>query len=115
MALDDHQLPPGYMGKILEIDLTNEKYETRPLNPKLARLFFGGRGLGIALLCQHFLQLQENKKYINAPMSFPQHRAFIGFGHRVRSCIIPVSLGFDNDPFTAVILQFHAEQFLGNT
>ena len=71
MALDDNQLPPGYMGKILEIDLTNEKYETRPLNPKLARLFFGGRGLGIALLCQHFLQLQENKRYINAFAEVP--------------------------------------------
>ncbi len=60
------KLPTGYMGKILNVDLTNQNYEIRPLDPELAELFFGGRGLGVALLCRHFLELQQNGRYKNA-------------------------------------------------
>jgi aldehyde:ferredoxin oxidoreductase len=65
MYSDGHSLPPGYMGKILRIDLTNKSYETETLDPDLARRFFGGRGLGVALLCRHFLELLKEGRYTN--------------------------------------------------
>ena len=40
----------GWAGKILDIDLTSGAIETLPLDPEMARLFLGGRGLGARLL-----------------------------------------------------------------
>jgi len=62
----DKKLPSGYMGKILLVDLTNEKYEIKDIDPKLTKLFFGGRGLGVAYLFKHFLKLKQTGKYKNA-------------------------------------------------
>jgi aldehyde:ferredoxin oxidoreductase len=66
MSASGRSLPPGYMGQILHIDLTAQKCETEPLDPGLAARFFGGRGLGVALLCRHFVELQKTGKYRNA-------------------------------------------------
>ncbi len=54
------------MGNILYIDLTTKNYSVEPLSPELARLFFGGRGFGIALLYRHFSELEQKGKYHNA-------------------------------------------------
>ena len=51
------------MENILHVDLTKQEYYIDPLSPELAHLFFGGRGLGIALLFKHFSDLQ--RKYRN--------------------------------------------------
>jgi len=40
----------GWMGKILEIDLTQRTATVFPLDEEMARLFLGGRGLGARLL-----------------------------------------------------------------
>ncbi len=40
----------GWAGKILDVDLSNGRIETRPLDPQIARQFLGGRGLGARLL-----------------------------------------------------------------
>jgi aldehyde:ferredoxin oxidoreductase len=40
----------GWAGKILDIDLSSGQIETIPLDPDMARLFLGGRGLGARLL-----------------------------------------------------------------
>lgn len=40
----------GWMGRVLDVDLTMRKIESRPLNMEQARLFLGGRGLGARLL-----------------------------------------------------------------
>ncbi len=40
----------GWAGKILEIDLTTGITQTSALNMEMARLFLGGRGLGVRLL-----------------------------------------------------------------
>ncbi len=40
----------GWMGKILDIDLTSGTLKTTPLDMEMARLFLGGRGLGARLL-----------------------------------------------------------------
>lgn len=40
----------GWTGKILDINLTDGKTETIPLDMQVARLFLGGRGLGARLL-----------------------------------------------------------------
>ncbi len=40
----------GWIGKILEVDLSSGRIESRPLDAEMARLFLGGRGLGARLL-----------------------------------------------------------------
>jgi aldehyde:ferredoxin oxidoreductase len=40
----------GWAGKILEINLTTGQIQTFPLDKEMARLFLGGRGLGMRLL-----------------------------------------------------------------
>ncbi len=40
----------GWMGKILEVDLTTATTREQPLDVEMARLFLGGRGLGARLL-----------------------------------------------------------------
>jgi len=60
------KFPCGYTGKILSIDLTNKNIKTEPLDLRIARLFFGGRGIGIALLFKHFASLTRNGNYKNA-------------------------------------------------
>ena len=40
----------GWIGKILEINLTDGSIKTAPLDKEMARLFLGGRGLGARLL-----------------------------------------------------------------
>ena len=60
------KLPKGYMGKVIYVNLSTKKIEIKSLDPKLAELFFGGRGLGVAFLFEHFLELQEQGKYKNS-------------------------------------------------
>lgn len=43
-------MPNGYMGKVLEIDLTSKKVWTSDLDMKVAEKFVGGRGLGAKYL-----------------------------------------------------------------
>ena len=59
-------LPKGYMGKILTVDLTEKDFRQDPLEPGLIDRVFGGRGLGIALLIEHFINLEKQGKYQNA-------------------------------------------------
>jgi aldehyde:ferredoxin oxidoreductase len=40
----------GWIGKVLEVDLSSGRIESRPLDTGMARLFLGGRGLGARLL-----------------------------------------------------------------
>ena len=54
------------MGKILVINLSEHTYKSYPLDTKIAHLFFGGRGLGVALLYGHFNYLEKEGKYQNA-------------------------------------------------
>lgn len=59
-------LPKGYMGDLLRVDLTQKTCQREAVSPQLAEHFFGGRGMGIALLYQHFRALQESGAYQNA-------------------------------------------------
>jgi aldehyde:ferredoxin oxidoreductase len=59
-------LPTGYMGKILTVDLAAKSFRCDPLDRRLTDRFFGGRGLGIALLIEHFKTLEKQGKYRNA-------------------------------------------------
>lgn len=61
----EKNLPDGYMGNILHIDLSEEKFDIFPTEPEMARLFFGGRGFGTALLFRHFLGLLKDGTYEN--------------------------------------------------
>jgi aldehyde:ferredoxin oxidoreductase len=54
------------MGKILTVDLSNRGFKQDLLEFRLIDRVFGGRGLGIALLIDHFVSLQNEGKYKNA-------------------------------------------------
>lgn len=58
--------PDGYMKRVLYVDLTHKTINTKPLDAKMADVFFGGRGLGIAFLVKHFTDLNHSGKYKNA-------------------------------------------------
>ena len=40
----------GWTGKVLRVDLTKPRIKVEELNPKVARDFIGGRGLGVRYL-----------------------------------------------------------------
>jgi aldehyde:ferredoxin oxidoreductase len=40
----------GWYGNVLEVDLSRQTFETKKLNPDLARDFLGGRGLNAKML-----------------------------------------------------------------
>jgi aldehyde:ferredoxin oxidoreductase len=66
MPTEKQSLPGGYMGGILTINLTEQSYVRSDLYRRTCDLFFGGRGLGVALLFEHFLSLEQAGKYKNA-------------------------------------------------
>lgn len=59
-------LPKGYMGRVLTVDLSRRKFRQDPLERRLTDRLFGGRGLGIALLVEHFITLEKEGKHRNA-------------------------------------------------
>lgn len=61
MPTEMHPLPKGYMGRILTIDLNEQACVSSDLDFETCSLFFGGRGLGVALLFEHFLSLEQYK------------------------------------------------------
>ena len=46
-------IPPGYHGKILEVDLSDGRIETVPLDPEQAVDYLGGRGLAARVFYDH--------------------------------------------------------------
>ena len=50
----------GYMGRILTVDLGEKSYRYVDTDADLALRFFGGRGIGAALLFRHFIGLKES-------------------------------------------------------
>ena len=62
----NQRLAKGYMNKVLYVNLSAATYHTEPMDPKIAELFFGGRGFGICFLFEHFKKLQQEGKYQNA-------------------------------------------------
>lgn len=59
-------MPFGYMGKILIVDLSAGSSREEDLDPGIAKLFHGNRGLGVAYLYRHFKTLTDSGKYRNA-------------------------------------------------
>lgn len=56
-------LPMGYMGQIAYVDLSKSEVRYEKLDSEIALKYFGGRGLGTALLYRHFSGLSD--KYSN--------------------------------------------------
>jgi aldehyde:ferredoxin oxidoreductase len=54
------------MDRILTIDLSKHTFTHSALDPALRDLFLGGRGLGIAILTEHFIALEKEGKYKDA-------------------------------------------------
>ncbi|MEJ2108564.1 MAG: aldehyde ferredoxin oxidoreductase N-terminal domain-containing protein [Acidobacteriota bacterium] len=65
MPAEKNPLPKGYMGRILTINLTDQTTDISVLDAGTCDLFFGGRGMGAALLFEHFLSLEKDLKYKN--------------------------------------------------
>ena len=65
MNSKNQRLAKGYMNKVLFVNLSKATYYSEPLDPKTAKLFFGGRGFGICFLFEHFKNLQKEGKYEN--------------------------------------------------
>ncbi len=61
----ENNLPKGYMGKILRVDLTTRQQHAELLDKNMAHLFFGGRGFGAFFLFQHFQNLKLQGKFRN--------------------------------------------------
>jgi len=59
-------MPKGYMGNVLTVDLARRRFRQDPLEGRLRDRLFGGRGLGIALLVEHFMRLERDGRYGNA-------------------------------------------------
>ena len=62
MKTAKNKLPSGFMGSIVHVDLSTKVYSFEPLNPDIAVRYFGGRGMGIALLYHHFSSLSNKYK-----------------------------------------------------
>jgi len=98
----------GYTGRILELDLTNERSESLELDRNLARRFIGGKGLGAALLHR------MTRKGID-PL-FPENPLLFMTGPLTgtmaptsgRWCVVTKS------PLTGLYLDTHAGGFFGN-
>jgi aldehyde:ferredoxin oxidoreductase len=58
-------LPQGYAGKILDVDLSSRTFQTKRLAPKTARHFGGGRGLGTALLVESLYSSEKDFSQID--------------------------------------------------
>ena len=65
MNSQNYRLAKGYMNKVLYVDLSQSSYHSKPIDPKIAELFFGGRGFGICFLFEHFKKLQQEGRYKN--------------------------------------------------
>ena len=48
--MSEQQMPGGYAGKILRIDLSNHRIWTEDLTPAMARKYIGGTGIGAKIL-----------------------------------------------------------------
>ncbi len=65
----------GYVGKILDIDLSSKKVEIIPLEPEEAKKFIGGKGLGAVLLFEsmkagtHPLAPEAQLLFVTGPLT----------------------------------------------
>jgi len=90
----------GYFGKILEIDLTKQKYKTRPLSEEECRKYIGGAGMGAYLLYSNLKQGHDPKAE-DSPI-------FIGTGPLNGTYCVSTRISFVNkSPYTGLLS--HAE------
>jgi aldehyde:ferredoxin oxidoreductase len=97
----------GYTGKVLRVDLTNEKVSTEPLNREWAKQFIGGKGLGARYLI-------EELKPGTDPLS-PDNVLTIWTGPLVGT-FVPLTSRYvvvTKSPLTGAFLDSYAGGFLG--
>ena len=92
----------GYTGKVLRVDLTNEKISTEPLNRNWAKLHIGGKGLGARYL------FEETKPGVN-PLS-PENILMIWTGPLVGTSVPLTSryVVITKSPLTGTFLDSYA-------
>ena len=98
----------GYQGKVLRVDLTNEKITTEPLNREWAKEFIGGKGLGARYLF-------EELKPGTDPMS-PENILSIWTGPLVGT-MTPLTGRYvivSKSPLTGTFLDSYAGGFFGS-
>src|SRR4030065_2102696 len=92
----------GYTGKVLRVDLTNEKITTEALNKEWAKQFLGGKGLGARYL---FEELKPGAD----PMS-PENILMVWTGPAVGS-MVPLTSRYviiTKSPLTGTFLDSYA-------
>jgi aldehyde:ferredoxin oxidoreductase len=98
----------GYQGKILRVDLTNEKITTEPLKKEWAKQFIGGKGLGARYLI-------EELKPGTDPMS-PDNILSVWTGPLVGT-MVPLTGRYvvvTKSPLTGTFLDSYAGGFFGS-
>ena len=97
----------GYTGKVLRVDLTNEKIATEPLNRDWAKRFIGGKGLGARYL------FEELKPGVD-PLS-PDNVLMIWTGPLVGT-MVPLTSRYavvTKSPLTGTFLDSYAGGYFG--
>ncbi|MBU1159285.1 MAG: aldehyde ferredoxin oxidoreductase family protein [Candidatus Thermoplasmatota archaeon] len=97
----------GYTGKVLRVDLTNEKISTEPLNKEWAKQYVGGKGLGAKYLF-------EELKPGTDPLS-PDNILSVWTGPLVGT-LVPLTSRYvivTKSPLTGTFLDSYAGGFFG--
>ncbi|MBE0518045.1 MAG: aldehyde ferredoxin oxidoreductase family protein [Thermoplasmata archaeon] len=97
----------GYTGKVLRVDLTNEKISTEPLNKEWAKQYIGGKGLGAKYLF-------EELKPGTDPLS-PENILSVWTGPLVGT-LVPLTSRYvivTKSPLTGTFLDSYAGGFFG--
>ncbi|UCG26812.1 MAG: hypothetical protein JSV24_07460, partial [Bacteroidales bacterium] len=82
----------GYMGSILEVDLTTGKAEKVPLSPSDVRNFVGGRGLGMKILWDKLPEPGVDPLSPQNPLMFmPGPMTGLPFASSSRTCVVTKS------------------------
>ncbi|MFO7850093.1 MAG: aldehyde ferredoxin oxidoreductase N-terminal domain-containing protein, partial [Spirochaetia bacterium] len=63
--VNKNELPKGFMGKVLEVNLSDRSFRFTNTDHDFSLRFFGGRGMGVALMFRHFNALKDAGSYKN--------------------------------------------------
>lgn len=97
----------GYFGKILEIDLTQQKFSVLNIDTKICKLYMGGSGLGAHLLFDK-LKAKQDPNSEDSPI-------FIGAGPLTGTSCPSTRCSFVNkSPYTGLLSHAEAGSFFGN-
>ena len=97
----------GHFGRILEIDLSNQKYKIVPIDPDTCRRYLGGAGMGSYLLFNR-LNAKHDPMAEDSPI-------FMGVGPLTGTACASTRCSFVNkSPYTGRLSHAEVGSFIGN-